>query len=237
MFLPTPTPKCWSFNTTTRKAPQKREGWPRWVKPEAGQPGIVGPWRRHRGARSAWALPHPASRSHMLRHAIVRLRSGWTRSGEQLMSHDSSGATRCQVTSPGAAKGADDTLPTQPRHRGSRALPSRSLIPRLPLPFPRQEKSQTRGLRFAYLSRRRELRSACLCLPAEKRAIDRAHGHGSCDQGRAASGRETLGTWAVKHARASEVLTCAVWARGERQGAALRRISARTTDNLGQYCC
>ena len=53
---------------------------------EAGarQPGIFGPWRWQRGARSAWALPHPASRSHILRHAILCLRSGRTKSGEQL---------------------------------------------------------------------------------------------------------------------------------------------------------
>jgi hypothetical protein len=54
------------------------------VKPGAGQPGIVGPWRWLRCTRSAWALTHPASRSHMLRHAILCLRSGRTKSGEQL---------------------------------------------------------------------------------------------------------------------------------------------------------
>ena len=54
------------------------------MKPGAGQPGIVGPWRRLRCARSAWALPHPASRSHMLRHAILCLRSERTKSGKQL---------------------------------------------------------------------------------------------------------------------------------------------------------
>ncbi len=35
------------------------------VKPEEGQPGIVGQLIRQRGALSAWALPHPASRSHI----------------------------------------------------------------------------------------------------------------------------------------------------------------------------
>jgi hypothetical protein len=43
-----------------------RKGTEGWVKPEEGQPGIFGPWRRQRGVLSAWALPHPASRSHML---------------------------------------------------------------------------------------------------------------------------------------------------------------------------
>jgi len=52
------------------------------VKPGAGQPGIVGPWRQLRCARSAWAAP--SSRSHMLRHAILCLRSERTKSGEQL---------------------------------------------------------------------------------------------------------------------------------------------------------
>ena len=83
---------------------QGRKGTEGWVKSETGQPGIVCSCPVARRALRLAALPHPASRSHMLRHAILSLRSGRTFNSPV----SSSGATRCLVSSSDAAMAADE---------------------------------------------------------------------------------------------------------------------------------